>query len=255
MLRFRVLVPFEPVIHETLDSRVFTNIPDSDLAGGLRIRGTDDGYIADLELQAVHPGAAKATAVQVVKSFLEVLASWSHGFQIQIGGVWCELVDNAEPVPLRHATPGVVAITASDTSFTENHVQAVVRKASLGPEDAFYRRLDELSKNLRNCLELNYLLVLSTSPPIRWLLAATGMEARALGTTEARQTVKSRLDVDQRRQLRREIRLVLDAVGLDELGERVVGRVLSSTLTATSATRRPLRTCLMTIARNCGAYA
>ena len=31
MPRFRVVVPFEPVIHETLDSRVFTNIPDTRL--------------------------------------------------------------------------------------------------------------------------------------------------------------------------------------------------------------------------------
>src|SRR5437660_1670591 len=52
MAVFRVIVPFEPVIRETLDSRGFSNIPDADLAVGIQIRGSADGYTAELKLEA-----------------------------------------------------------------------------------------------------------------------------------------------------------------------------------------------------------
>jgi hypothetical protein len=51
MPAFSVVVPFEPVIHETLDSRVFTNIPDTDLAVGIQIRRGESGYLAELQLE------------------------------------------------------------------------------------------------------------------------------------------------------------------------------------------------------------
>lgn len=177
MARFSVVVPFDPVVQEALDSRVFTNIPDADLAAGIRIRRDGDGYTAQLEIQADRPGVAKAMAVDLVERFLSVIATWNHGFQIRIGGVRSEVIDSGGSATVTVAGPGLVAVSASDTLFMEGHLQVVVGKANLDAEDAFLQRYDELPEYLRSCLELNYLLVLSTRPPNRWLLAATGLEA------------------------------------------------------------------------------
>ena len=75
MTRFRVTVPFDPVVHEDLDSSVFTQLPDSDLAVGLAIRGGEDSYTAQLEVDAERPGAAKHAGVEGVERFLGVLAA------------------------------------------------------------------------------------------------------------------------------------------------------------------------------------
>lgn len=229
MARFSVVVPFDPVVQEALDSRVFTNIPDADLAAGIRIRRDGDGYTAQLEIQADRPGVAKAMAVDLVERFLSVIATWNHGFQIRIGGVRSEVIDSGGSATVTVAGPGLVAVSASDTLFMEGHLQVVVGKANLDAEDAFLQRYDELPEYLRSCLELNYLLVLSTRPPNRWLLAATGLEALAVGTIGAQETVSAQLTAEQRRQLQNGLGPALVAVGLAELSERVVQRVLSTT--------------------------
>jgi hypothetical protein len=84
MAVFRVTVPFEPVVDETLDSRVFTTIPDADLPGGVRIRRADQGYTAELEVDADRPGAAKVRAVDLVERFLTVLASWNQPTSLRL---------------------------------------------------------------------------------------------------------------------------------------------------------------------------
>jgi hypothetical protein len=223
-------VPFEPVIHETLDSRVFTNIPDTRLTGGIHVQQGDEQYTAELEVEGTRPGTAKALAVELVEKFLAVLASWNHGFQIRIGGVRSEVVESTGTVAVEEVASGLIGVTALDTMYIEDHVQAVVQKANLDAEDAFFQRFNELPDYVRSCLELNYLLVLSTRPPNRWLLAATGLEALAIGTIGAQQTVSNRLTSEARRQLQREITPAIDAARLDDLAERITQRVLSTTV-------------------------
>jgi len=126
MARYLVVIPFDPVVHETLDSRVFTNIPDSDLAAGVCIRRDADGYTAELEVGAGRPGVAKATAVERVERFLSVLAAWNHRFHIQIGGVRCELIDRKPSATVTVVRPGLVAATAPDTLFLKEHLPAIV---------------------------------------------------------------------------------------------------------------------------------
>ena len=226
---FSVVVPFEPVLHETLDSRVFTNIPDTDLAAGIQIRRSESGYLAELQVDADRPGTAKAIAVDRVERLLAVLASWNHGFQVRIGGVRSEMFESGGSGTAAEVSPGVVAVTASETLFLEEHLEAVVSKANLDAEDAFLQRYDGLPEYIRSCLELNYLLVLSTRLPNRWLLAATGLEALAVGTIGAQDTVTGRLDADQRRALMRAVRAAVEAVGLPEMRDRILGRVLGTT--------------------------
>ena len=230
MTRFRVTVPFDPVVHEDLDSRVFTQLPDSDLAAGLAIRGGEDGYTAQIEVDAERPGAAKHAGVEGVERFLGVLAAWNHGFQIRIAGVRSERLDDPGRATVERTGPGTVAVTASDTLFIEDHVEAVVRKANLEVESDVLGRYGELPEYVRSCLELNYLLVLSTRPPNRWLLAAIGLEALTVGGAGPQQTVSGQLGPDKGRQLQELLRSALDGIGLGDLADKIVQRVQSTTL-------------------------
>lgn len=229
MPAFLVVVPFEPVIHETLDSRVFTNLPETELEIGIRIRSGESGYFAELEVQADRPGSAKAIAVDLVERLLAVLASWNHGFQVRIGGVRSELIDSGDSAIVTQESTGSVAVTASETIFLEEHLEAVVGKANLGAEDAFLQRYGALPEYIRSCLELNYLLVLSTRPPNRWLLAATGLEALAIGTIGPQDTVSGQLDSDRRRVLMEAVRAAAEAAHLPSMVDRIVQRVLGTT--------------------------
>jgi hypothetical protein len=105
-----------------------------------------------------------------------------------------------------------------------------VQKASLEAENEFFRRYAELPEYIRSCLELNYLVVVSTRPPNRWLLAATGLEALAVGTAGSQPTVAQRLRSTKRRQLQMGLRTLLTTVELDDLRERVSERVLTTTV-------------------------
>lgn len=230
MPQFRVLVPFDPVIYEDLDSRVFTQLPDCELVGGLKIRRTAEGYVAELEVDAPRPGAAKQLVLEATERLLAVLASWNHGFQVRVGGVMSEMIADDSPVATSSIAPGVIAVSASDTMFLEDHVEAVVRKASLDAEGGVYRRYAELPESVRSCLELNYLLVLSTRPPNRWLLAATGLEALAVGAGGPQKTLSDRLSEDDRKKLADGVARMLDGLGLADLAERLMQRVLTMTL-------------------------
>lgn len=125
---------------------------------------------------------------------------------------------------------GTLEVTASDTVFVEGHLEAVVKKASLDRENDFFRRYAEFPEYMRSCLELNYLVVVSTRPPNRWLLAATGLEALAVGAFGAQPTLTQRLRSSKRRQLQKGLRSHLSTVGLDDMYERVSERILTTTI-------------------------
>jgi hypothetical protein len=228
MTRFSVIVPFDPVVHENLDTRVFAQLPDSDLASGLVLRGGSDGYTLQLVVDAESPGAAKRAGLEAAERFFSVLATWNHGFQARFAGVRSERIEEPESGSVAQSAPGVFAVSASDTLFVEAHVEAVVRKANLEAEGDVFDRYANLPEYARSSLELNYLLVLSTRPPNRWLLAAIGLEALTVGAAGHQQTLASQLGPDKDRQLQAVLRTALHDLGLDDLADKVGQRVRST---------------------------
>lgn len=212
MYAFRVFVPFEPVYQEDLWSRVITELPDTDLPDGIRLRREETGYGTEVDVRSEDPSTAKQEAIRLVEDFLTVLAAWNCAFQVRIGGVRSEIIER--PV-------GII--------FGESHVEAIARRGDLKTESALYRRREQLPQYVRNCLDLNYLLVLSARPANRWLLAATGLEALAVGNLGNQATVSERLTKAERRTVRADLQLVLAGAGLGDFNERIVDRLFSTT--------------------------
>jgi hypothetical protein len=91
---------------------------------------------------------------------------------------------------------------------------------------AGWRGHDDLPQALAACDAVVMPSVNDSYP--RWLLAATGLEALAVGTIGAQETVSGQLDADERRALIRAIGAAIETAGLPEMVDRVVQRVLGT---------------------------
>lgn len=212
MYAFQVLVPFEPVYQQNLWSSVISELPDAELPNGVRLRHVGTEYWTEVNLRGADPAEAKVAAIHVVEDFLVVLAAWNCAFQVRTGGVRAEIVNRPA---------GVV--------FVESRVEAVARRGDLTVESALYERREHLPQYVRNCLDLNYLLVLSARPTNQWILAATGLEALAVGKLGNQETVSDRLSDSQRHQLKSALQPILENVELETLGSRIVNRLFTTT--------------------------
>jgi hypothetical protein len=164
MLVFDVDVPFEPFMHESLDSTSHTELPDVELESGLRITRTGGDYTASVRVTAAHPGAAKAAAIQRVESLLKMLAAENDGFTVEMSRVQATRVGDQSAAPAVEMTPSGTSVQTTATVFIESHLGIVKTKGSLAAEDAALARIDDLEPFIRNCLDLNYLLL---SPAVR----------------------------------------------------------------------------------------
>lgn len=212
MSRFHVFVPFEPVPQEDLGSRVISELPDTDLPDGITLRRSETEYLIEFEIASDDPHMAKLEAIRLVEEFLAVLAAWNCAFQIRIAGIRAQVVERSQ-----------------GTAFIESHVEAIARRGDLTIETSLFERRGRLPDHVRSCLELNYLLVLSSRPANRWLLAATGLEALAVGALGNQPTVSNMLTPQERRALTPNLRSVLSGAGLSEVDSRIIERVFGTT--------------------------
>jgi hypothetical protein len=224
---FDVHVPFEAVVQESLEARTQSALPDAELSSGLRVRRTASGYEAELRVTASHPREAKVAAVQRVETLLKLLAAGNDGFRVVISGIReVRAIDVDAPATAEHT-----AERLSDTVFLEEHLGVLKQKGDLAPEDAVLERLDDLPPSVRNCLDLNYLLLISDRPPVRWLLAATGLEALAVGRLGNQPRLSGLLSARRKRGLQASIDRALREAGVEDADKRA--RALERLLGAT----------------------
>lgn len=212
MAKFRVHVPFEPVSQEDLQSSVISELPDTELPHDITLRRSGETYITEIEVSAHNPGAAKLDAIRLVEDFLAILAAWNCAFQARISGLRAEFVERDQEIV-----------------FIESHFAAVAQRGDLSIEAALFERRHELPEYVKSCLDLNYLVVLSSRPENRWLLAATGMEALAVGALGDQPRVSKMLTQQGKRELASNLQSVLSAAGLAEVSDRVINSVFYTT--------------------------
>jgi hypothetical protein len=89
MTNYRVEVPLQAFVHETLESSGATRLPEAELESGITIRrGDAEGdYSAALVVTAASPRAAKRDAIERTEQLLKVIAASNDSFIARIGGV------------------------------------------------------------------------------------------------------------------------------------------------------------------------
>jgi hypothetical protein len=132
---FRVTIPFEPYVHETIDSRIQSALPDVSLAGMKISHSGEDQYLAVLEVRADRPRTAKVDAVTQVERLLKLLAAWNDSFTVRVAGITAERIEE---------TTGGAAAGMAEVVFAEEHVALVKVKGTLAREDAALARFNEL---------------------------------------------------------------------------------------------------------------
>ena len=92
--------------------------------------------------------------------------------------------------------------------------------------------MDELPPSVRNCLDLNYLLVISDRSAIRWLLAATGLEALAVGRLGDQPRLAGIVRPGSKPGLESKVGTALKEAGVESAEKRTRGsqRLLETTL-------------------------
>ncbi len=234
---FDVDVPVEPFVHTSVGSTIETVLPEVALESGLQIVRTGTDYSVSVQVSAANPRAAKVAAVARVEALLKVLAAWNDGFRVELSRVRAtRAVDESAGAAAKRASDQE-AVDLSETLFVEEHLGVVKTKADLAAEDAALGRLDGLPAFVHNCLDLNYLVVISDRPPIRWLLAAVGLEALTIGRLGPQSRLAGQLTTASRQALQSatESALLRAGIGSAEKRNRGVERLLDTTLEPVAA--------------------
>jgi hypothetical protein len=234
---WNVEVPFEPFVHASLDSTIQAALPEASLESGVRIIRTDPTYVASVEVEATTPRAARAAGVDRVESFLKVLAAWNDGFTVEMSRVRATATTSSDGTATVEVTETGANVAVRDTVFVEEHIGIVKSRHALTTEDAVLGRIGELPPFVRNCLDLNYLLVISDRPPIRWLLAATGLEALAVGRLRDQPRLEGLISVDTKSELESKVDTALMEAGIEsaEKRKRGIQRLVETTLESVAA--------------------
>jgi hypothetical protein len=176
--RFTIGVPFEPILHESLESASSSVLPLATV-GGFDITAADGAYLATLEEVAAEPSAAMRAAAARVEDLLNVLAVWNDAFHIRYVGIRV-----LETVPVTHDLSLIVqdgTVTANDHLFLTDHLGTVKTRDSLEREAAVLETRDGWPPYVRSALELNYLAVSSEHLRTRFLLTMIALESLASG--------------------------------------------------------------------------
>lgn len=190
-----------------------------------------------MSVQAPNPGSAKAVAIKQVETLLKMLAASNDSFIVRVAGVTATRVeDGGDPTSVVRTATGY-SVVVSDTVFVEEHVQLVKRKGSLAAEDDAVQRIMIWRRTLGIASISNYLMVLSDRPAVRWLLAATGLEALAVGRLGPQPQLVGLLDSSAKSGLRSGIQTALQDAGVNdaEPQKRAVEQLLRTTLEPVAA--------------------
>jgi hypothetical protein len=190
-----------------------------------------------LRTVAPTPASAKTAGVERVEALLKILAAWNDSFTVRLAGVRAVPEEDDTETATVEETPEGLAVHVSDVVYVEGHLGLVKTKGSLAAEDAVLRGLDALPPYLRTCLDINYLLVISDRDPVRFLLAATGLEALAVGRLGSQPALAGILASGSKPALRSAVDIALEQAGVgdSEKRNRGVERLLGTTLEPVAA--------------------
>lgn len=203
---FTVQVPFEPIVHESLESTASTSLPDEAiLPAGLHIKADDELYRATLDVIASRPSDAKIVAIRRVEELLKLFAAWNDAFRVIVSGVRAQVGDPlVEPTATVVETDeGIIVKPPPATVFVSGHLTAVKRKANLDYEASALAARDLWPEPVTRALDLNYLAVFAEKPATKFLLLATALQVLAYGCLgEPTRLLSNKLDSGQYRKLK-----------------------------------------------------
>lgn len=227
MTAYRVEVPFEPLLYEDDPSTSrMTRLPsDFDLPKMNVVAEGDGNYTTELHVEATNGTVAKDIAVDHVEEFLALQAAWNDGFRVRLRGVRATPLSDGSNVSVeRIEEEGMVRVTANDIVHSEESLDTVVQRSTVGFAEAALKKREQWPEKLTTVLKLNYLAVSSHDAEPALVVQSSALEvltSAILGRTGT--VLKTEIaDRRDRQRLSKDMKDLLEARGLSPEGAKRV---------------------------------
>jgi len=193
MPKYKVLIPFEPVIFESVSQTHITELAESFSLSGINVRKSKESiYKAKLTVEAENYHQATLLAVGRVEELLNLFATWNDGFRLIISSVETKKIqDEAETKSIikEEGREGSKTITLIETAELREYFSTVKTKHNYELEANALNWRDKWPDWLRMALQLNYLAVISHDLALSLILRCSALEKLTGGILEKPKTI------------------------------------------------------------------
>lgn len=224
MAKYKVLVPFDPIIYETLSYRSTTKLAESFSLAGIKVTEKKEGefYIAELGVEAARISEAELLAVYRVEELLNLFAVGNDGFRILFSGVKSEKIeteDQTDNVEIIDSEDNTLRVYIKEIVELKEHLATEKRKNNFKFEEGALKWRSKWVDWLKIALKLNYLAVISEDLVPSLILRYSVLETitgNILGVQETLLKTKFEDREHEKRELQKDIENVFRKHGLDD---------------------------------------
>lgn len=180
MSKYKVLIPFEPVISESVSQTHITELAESFSLSGINVRKSKEGiYNAELTVGAENYHQSILLAVGRVEELLNLFATWNDGFRLIISSVKTEKIQDeieTKSIIKEEEREGSIQISMIETVELREYLSTVKTKHNFELEANALNWRDQWLGWLRMALQLNYLAVISHDLALSLILRCSALE-------------------------------------------------------------------------------
>jgi hypothetical protein len=236
MAKYKIIVPFEPIIFETLSSSTTTKLAESFSLAGIKVNEKKEGefYEAEVGVEATGNSEAELLAVYRVEELLNLFAVWNDGFKILFSGIKSEKIeteDQADSVKIIEGEDNVLHIYLKETIGLREHLSVEKRKNNFEFEEGALKWRDEWVDWLKVALKLNYLAVISRELIPSLILRYSALETiteNILGSPESLLKSKFKERNKEKEEFLKAINKIFIEHGLENKSEHLMNRILET---------------------------
>lgn len=233
MTKYKVLVPFEPNIFETLSSRSTPKLAESFSLAGINIieNKEDEFYIAELGEEASKTSEAELLAIRRIEKLLDLFAVGNDGFRIQFSGVKSERLeteDQANNFEIIENEDNTLHVHVKEIVEAKEHIGIVKRKCKFEFEERALKWSDKWNDWLKMALKLNYLAVISNDLVPSLILRYSALETiteNILGSAESLLKSKFKERNNEKEQFLKAVEKIFMQYGLKNETNRLMNRI------------------------------
>lgn len=233
MSKYKILVPFEPIIFETLSYRSTRKLAESFSLAGIKVTEKKEGefYIAELGVEATRISEAELFAVYRVEELLNLFAIGNDGFRILFSEVKSEKIeteDQADSVEITESEDNTLRIYAKEVAELKEHLATEKRKNNFEFEEGALKWRDKWIDWLKLALKLNYLAVISKDLVPSLILRYSALETiteNILGSPESLLKSKFKERNEEKEEFLKAIEKIFRKYGLEDESDRLINRI------------------------------
>lgn len=231
MAYYKIFVPFEPIIFESLTQKHTTKLAETFYLEKVSFTKNEKGefYTAELEIENQKSREAELNAINRVEEILSLFATWNDGFRVMYSGVKSEKLYTEDQIPSikKRRNKDIQACVEEQIEIKE-HLSTEKTKNNFEFEKNALKFHDKWPDWLVIALKLNYLAVISANLEPSLILRYSAIETiteNILGNPESLIKTKFKDKLNERKDFLKDIEEVLKKYRLGNQSVRLIGRI------------------------------